>query len=384
MTPHRTDHRLWRAGLALSAFLVIAALDAGASAAAQERSTSVGGRPAGGDEAGKPVSGGRKRGGGKPARPTGPTEPPCPASPLAPTVSLPSEQLSAFAFETPRLDAQGNIVETLKKETVRFTEILSDGIALELVAVPGECFTMGASKDNAGENEGPPIRSRVLGFYMGRTEVTQAQWRIVAGWPKVERDLPPEPSKHKGDNLPVDSVTWDEAVEFCRRLTKKTGRPYRLPTEAEWEYACRAGATGMFSYGPVLTARLENYDSSLPYGDEPAAPARKQPTPVGSLAVNAFGLADMHGNVREWCLDDYTPRLTSAHAYGRPARNQRAGEEGQSRAIRGGSWAALPDGCRCSIRDSLHREDFLTILGFRVVLSDHYGDGQPTGDNDEE
>lgn len=129
-------------------------------------------------------------------------------------------------------------------------------------------------------------------------------------------------------------------------------------------------------------AKFENYDSSLPYGDEPAAPARRQPTPVGSLGVNAFGLADMHGNVREWCLDDYTPRLTNAHAYGGPARNPRKDEEGQARAIRGGSWAALPDGCRCSIRDGLHREDLLTILGFRVVLSDRYGEGQPTNDED--
>ncbi len=375
MAQQRTGHHVWRLGLALSALLAGILF----GAAAQERSTSVGGKPAGGAEAGKPAGG--KRGGGKPSRPSGP---PCPPNPLAPTVNLPAAQLSPLTFETPRLDARGQVVERLKKETVRFTETLDDGVTLELVAIPGECFTLGASGgDEAGENERPAMRARVYGFYMGRTEVTQAQWRVVAGWPKVERDLPRDPSQFKGDHLPVDSITWDEAVEFCRRLAKKTGRPYRLPTEAEWEYACRAGATGMFSYGPTLNAQAENYDSSLPYGDEPPVPARKQPTPVGSLGINAFGLADMHGNVREWCLDDYAPRLTQAQAYGGPARQPRKGGEADPRAIRGGSWAALPDGCRCSIRDGLHREDFLAILGFRVALSDRYGDGQPTDDEGE-
>ncbi|MFQ3580790.1 MAG: formylglycine-generating enzyme family protein [Chloracidobacterium sp.] len=372
----------WCRLLMLSVFLMQSL--AGFDARAQERSTSVGGKPP--VEAGEKKNSGVRRtssGGGKPSRPAGP---PCPDSPLLPTVTLPTEQRSTLTFETPRLDARGNVIETLNKETQRFTERLSDQVSLELVAIPGECFTMGSSRaDEADENEKPPIRARVFGFYMGRTEVTQAQWRVVAGWPKIERDLPPDPSKFKGDDLPVDSITWDEAVEFCRRLTKKTGRPYRLPTEAEWEYACRAGTSGMFTYGAVLAPTLENYDSSLPYGDEPAVPARRKPTPAGSLGFNAFGLADMHGNVREWCLDAYVPRLTGTHALGAPVRSVRQDEAGQSRVIRGGAWSSAPDGCRCSIREGLHREDLLTILGFRVALSDRHGDGQPieTDDDDE-
>ncbi len=384
MAQRKTGWRIWLAGTALGFLWIIITSNLLAPyVAAQERSTSVGAGKGGGSETTSPAAGGRKRSSNKAVRPPVVL---CPSGPLAPTVALPAEQLSTLAFESPKLDDKGNTVETIKGETQRFVEDLGNQVTLELVAVPGGCFTLGNTVSDESEsydNERPPMRARVFGFYMGRTEVTQAQWREVASWPKVERDLPPSPSRYTGDDLPVDSITWDEAVEFCRRLTKRTGRPYRLPTEAEWEYACRAGATGLFAYGAVLLPTLENYDGSLPYRDEPAAPPRKKPTPAGSLGVNAFGLADMHGNVREWCLDTYTSRLTGIHAQGAPVRNIRQEEWAQHRTIRGGSWASLPDGCRCSIREGLHREELLTTLGFRVVLSDRYGEGQPTEPDDE-
>jgi hypothetical protein len=193
--------------------------------AAQERSTSVGGGKAGGGEATSPPAGGRGRSSSKGARPPAV---PCPSGPLEPTVALPAEQLSTLTFESPKLNDKGNTVETVKGETQRFVEDLGNQVTLELVAVPGGCFTMGNTVSDESEsydNERPPMRARVFGFYMGRTEVTQAQWREVASWPKVERDLPSSPSKYTGDDLPVDSITWDEAVEFCRRLTKRTGQP---------------------------------------------------------------------------------------------------------------------------------------------------------------
>ncbi|AEP11781.1 Uncharacterized conserved protein [Chloracidobacterium thermophilum B] len=385
MAQRKTGWHIWPAGLALGFLWAMTMPNLPVTqVAAQERSTSVGGGKAGGGETTSSPGSGRGRSSSKGARPPAV---PCPSGPLAPTVALPAEQLSTVTFESPRLDDKGNTVETVKGETQRFVENLGNQVTLELVAVPGGCFTMGntvSDETESYDNERPLMRARVFGFYMGRTEVTQAQWREVASWPKVERDLPPSPSKYTGDDLPVDSITWDEAVEFCRRLTKRTGRPYRLPTEAEWEYACRAGATGLFAYGAVLLPTLENYDGSLPYRDEPAAPPRKKPTPAGSLGVNPFGLADMHGNVREWCLDTYTSRLTGIQAQGAPVRNIHQEEWAQHRTIRGGSWASLPDGCRCSIREGLHREELLTTLGFRVVLSDRYGEGQPIELDNEE
>ncbi|MGQ9896451.1 MAG: formylglycine-generating enzyme family protein [Acidobacteriota bacterium] len=342
--------------------------------AAQERSTSVGSGKA--ESSGMPATGGRGRGGSG-SRASRPLAIPCPSEHLPPKVALPAEQLTTITFMSPKLDAKGAVADQVTREAKLFVEPLNEQIKLELAAVPGGCFSMGSTATGE-ENERPAIRARVFGFYMGRTEITQAQWRVVALWPKIKQDLPLSPSKFTGDDLPVDSITWDEAVEFCRRLTKKTGRPYRLPTEAEWEYACRAGTTEMFAYGPVLSPDFENYDSSLPYDAEPVVPARKAPTPAGSLGFNAFGLADMHGNVREWCLDAYTSRLTNTHAQGAPVRSQRQDEEGQRRTIRGGYWGALPDTCRCSSRDSLHREELLTTLGFRVVLSDRYREERPT------
>lgn len=385
MAQQKTGWRVWLAGLTLGLLGVMATQDLLVlQSAAQERSTSVGGKPSGSESSPpSPPAGGRGRSSG--AKVSRPPVVPCPSEPLAPTVAVPTAQLSTITFTSPQLDDKGHPVDEMTREAKLFVEPLDEQTKLELVAIPGGCFSMGnANPDEGNENERPSLRARVFGFYMGRTEITQAQWRIVASWPKVEHDLPAAPSKFVGDDLPVDSITWDEAVEFCRRLTKKTGHPYRLPTEAEWEYACRAGATGLFAYGAVLLPTLENYDGSLPYKNEPAASPRKKPTPAGSLGVNAFGLADMHGNVREWCLDTYTPRLTGTHALGGPVRRSGSDEAAQMRVIRGGTWASLPDGCRCSIREGLHREELLTTLGFRVVLSDRYGEGQPTESNDEE
>jgi formylglycine-generating enzyme required for sulfatase activity len=195
-----------------------------------------------------------------------------------------------------------------------FRERLSDTVAIEMMAIPAGELAMGSPEGELDreECEGPQHPVQVPSCWMGKYPVTQAQWRIVADWPQVDRALNPDPSHFKGDNRPVERVNWHEAVEFCHRLSAHTKRPYRLPSEAKWEYACRAGTTSPFHFGETITTKLANYrgtdredgEWSGAYGGGPLGEYRQATTPVDQFGVaNAFGLCDMHGNVWEWCQD---------------------------------------------------------------------------------
>jgi len=214
---------------------------------------------------------------------------------------------------------------------------------------------------------------------MGQYEVTQGQWRVVASFPKIARDLYPEPSYFEGDDRrPVEQVSWDHAVEFCQRLSQRTGRNYRLPTEAEWESACRAGTQTPFSFGETITPDLVNYNGNYPYGSAPKGEDRRQTTPVGQFPANSWGLYDMHGNVWEWCLDEWH------EGYGaKPEALKRDGSiewtqykinvlyddrEGTYRALRGGSWIIDARNIRSACRVSNSRDLRSYDVGFRVVL----------------
>ena len=159
---------------------------------------------------------------------------------------------------------------------------------------------------------------RLREFFLGQTPITQAQWQEVAGWERVERDLKADPSRFKGPNRPVEQVSWHEAVEFCRRLSQRSGKRYGLPSEAQWEYACRAGTTTPFHFGETLTAELANYDANFTYADGPKGSIGEQTTDVGSFPANAWGLQDMHGNVWEWCEDHWHENYEGAPGDGRP------------------------------------------------------------------
>lgn len=165
--------------------------------------------------------------------------------------------------------------------------------------------------------------------------MTQAQWLAVAGLPKVKIDLKGNPSNFKGDDLPVEQVNWHDAREFCARLSQLTKRNYRLPSEAEWEYACRAGTTTPFYFGDTITADLANYDGNSRYGSAPKGTYRKKTTAVGSFPPNSFGLYDMHGNVWEWCQDVWHGNYNGAPTDGSAWES---GGNSQSRLLRGGSW----------------------------------------------
>ena len=216
---------------------------------------------------------------------------------------------------------------------------------IEMVYVPAGSFLMGApaGEPNSNSNEGPQHRVAVPGFYIGKYEVTRAQWRAVMGG---------DPSSFKGDNLPVTNVAWDETKDFCRRLSQMTGDDYRLPTESEWEYACRAGTTG--PYAGDLDA-LGWHIGNSNFGSHP----------VGRKRPNAFGIYDMQGNVQEWCEDFWHYSYEGAPTDGSACMDN--SNSGGSRVVRGCDWSSAPSQCRSASRTSWSTGMRMDDVGFRIV-----------------
>jgi len=232
-----------------------------------------------------------------------------------------------------------------------YTETVN-AVAIEMVRVPSGKFEMGSPDSETGRqpNEGPQHNVSISSFYMGKYEVTQAQWRAVASLPIVRIGLPASPSKFQGDNLPVEQVSWDEATEFCERLSRATGKTYRLPTEAEWEYAARAMTTGPYA---------GNLDTMGWY----ASNSGDKTHPVGAKQANGYGLYDMHGNVWEWCQDWYRENYYAQS----PGADPTGPGTGSERALRGGSWGNFALNCRSAIRLKSAPDYRINILGFRLV-----------------
>lgn len=282
------------------------------------------------------------------------------------TVSF-SSDIQTIEFEVISVDERGQEVERCRRTSERRIEALDDGIVLEMVLIPEGTFLMGSPETEAGRlnNEEPQHSVTVKSFLMGKYPITQAQWTVVASFPKVHQDLELDPSHFKGTDRPVEQVSWHDAVEFCARLSKKTGHEYRLPTEAEWEYACRAETITPFHFGETITPKLSNYDCNYRYRSSPKGTYRKQTSPVRSFPfANAFGLFDMHGNIWEWCLDhwhqNYDDAPTNGIAWLIDSKNN-------LRVLRGGSWYNDPRDCRSAFRYYWDSEDRLNRIGFRVV-----------------
>ncbi|MBU7582843.1 MAG: SUMF1/EgtB/PvdO family nonheme iron enzyme [Nostoc sp. TH1S01] len=248
-----------------------------------------------------------------------------------------------------------------------FTEDLGNGVVLEMVSIPGGTFLMGSpeSGKERRDSESPQHNVNVQPFFMGKFPVTQGQWQAVAALDKVNIDLDSDPSRFKGTNRPVERVSWDHAVEFCARLSKKTGKIYRLPSEAEWEYACRAGTTTPFYFGETITTELANYNGNYTYGSAPKGKYREQTTDVGEFPANPFGLFDMCGNVWEWCEDEWHGNYNNAPIDGSAWVNE---NNNQSRLLRGGSWDSYPRYCRSANRGGDGRDGRGNLVGFRVVV----------------
>jgi formylglycine-generating enzyme required for sulfatase activity len=255
-----------------------------------------------------------------------------------------------------------------------FIEDLGNRIRLEMVLIPGETFVMGApsTEVDSTDDERPQHQVTISVFCIGKYPVTQEQWKAVAALDKVNRDLEADPSNFKGDKRPVEQVSWYDAVEFCDRLSFLTKREYRLPSEAEWEYACRAGTTTPFHFGETMTSDLANYDGTRTYGRGPKGRDRRETTEVGSFGVaNAFGLYDMHGNVWEWCLDDWHNNYEGAPTDGSAwfDENNNLSQKQNMAVVRGGSWFDYPGDCRSASRFFYTRVGRLYNIGFRVVCA---------------
>ncbi|MEA5463623.1 formylglycine-generating enzyme family protein [Leptothoe sp. PORK10 BA2] len=256
------------------------------------------------------------------------------------------------------------------RQAWQYVENLGSGVELAMVCIQAGSFTMGApeGEEDRSDDEGPQHPVTIAEpFFMGKYPITQAQWRVVAAMPQVERELDQDPANFKRDNRPVAVVSWLDAVEFCARLSQHTGRDYRLPTEAEWEYACRAGTTTPFHFGATIASNLANYRGTSTYGVGPAGEYRQQTTDVGSFPANAFGLYDMHGNVLEWCQDWWHESYEGAPADGSAWLDHEDDAE-EKRVLRGGSWSDDPAFCRSADRNWGAPDDIIfDFVGFRVV-----------------
>ena len=269
---------------------------------------------------------------------------------------------------------------------------------IAMVSIRGGTFMMGSpTSEPDRDSDETQHRAEVSAFKMSRYQITQAQFERLMGF---------NPSYFKGANLPVENVTWFDAVAFCNALSDKEGRTkvytiagiwknsrgnitsatiatadwskngYRLPTEAEWEYACRAGTTTPFSTGNNITTDQANYDGNYPYDNNAEGIYREKTTSVGTFKPNAWGLYDMHGNVWEWCWDGYGTYPTTREKdyrkdyrgpYETTHKNDYRDPGITNRVIRGGSWGDLGQDLRSAYRGYDHPVSLNAYFGFRVV-----------------
>ena len=268
---------------------------------------------------------------------------------------------------------------THRRRTQGFREslgaVVDEATSLTMLWIPPGRFWMGSPEEEPQRRsaEGPQHLVQLQGFFLAQTPITQAQWREVADWKpnKGERawskKLNPNPSRFNGDQRPVERVSWEDAMEFCHRISQRTSRNYTLPSEAQWEYACRTGTTTPFHWGATISTKLANYDGTKVYGDSEKGIFREETTHVGTFPANPWGLHDMHGNVWEWCADQWHDNYEGAPEDGRAWIDEGAkSNDLKLRLLRGGSWDYRPADCRSAGRGSIHPGHRDINIGFRV------------------
>ncbi len=233
----------------------------------------------------------------------------------------------------------------------------TNSLGMKFVWIAPGSFKMGSAKSEKERKDDEYQHTVTLtkGFYMGIYTVTQEEWTAIMG---------KNPSKFTdGKNLPVEQVSWSECQEFIKKLQEKEKKSYRLPTEAEWEYACRAGTTTPFSFGETLSAEQANYNGKYVYGEGKTGTYREKTMPVGSFPPNAWGLFDMHGNVWQWCEDWYDEQFTKKDS------TDPLSTTGEVRSIRGGSWIDNPRECRSAFRGGCKPTLKHSLIGLRLCLN---------------
>jgi formylglycine-generating enzyme required for sulfatase activity len=299
-------------------------------------------------------------------------------TPIAPPKSQPTQaiapSLSQFSFETAIVTVNRNAINKLTQNQLQISTRQKTGriyienlgniqgkpIGLEMVFIPAGRFQIGSPINELehSEEESPRHIVNIPPFFMSRFPITQRQWKIL---------MDNNPAIFIGNSdRPVETVTWDDTQLFCQKLAERTGRPYRLPSESEWEYACRAGTLTAFGFGETIAANLANYNSASPYKYSPQGVSNSSTSEVGTYPANGFGLHDMHGNVWEWCADnwhedyDLLPKDGSAWTQGGDL---------SCRVIRGGSWRDPAHYCRSAKRSRNATSQGDRATGFRIVVT---------------
>jgi len=278
--------------------------------------------------------------------------------PTAAESSSPAQSLSTSITASPKKSSRSShsTSKTQHPAPGRETAVtLPGGVQLQLAHIPSGSFMMGSpsSEQNCDSDEKPQHRVAISrGFWMGKYEVTQAQWKSVMGY---------NPSRFKGDNLPVEEVSWNDVQDFINKLNARTGKRFRLPTEAEWEYVCRAGTDTAYSFGEQLSCSEANYGNGWSSECKGSNPGKT--TSVGSYRPNGFGLFDMHGNVWEWCSDWYG----KYYYKNSPSTDPTGPANGVYRVRRGGSWGNDARSCRSANRVGYYPSHRNLYLGFRLA-----------------
>jgi formylglycine-generating enzyme required for sulfatase activity len=281
--------------------------------------------------------------------------------------------LKIFEFDFVTLIANNSLVLGKKKQLQTksdrgkakyITVDLGEGITIDLVGIPGGIFLMGSPENEAerGSEENPQHQVSIRPFLMGKYPVTQAQWQAV---------MKKNPSRFIDNNSgscnkPVEKVSWYDCQEFCQKLSAKIGREFRLPSEAEWEYACRTKTRTPFHFGQTIDTRLANYNGEFAYEGGIEGEYRQKTTEVGIFSPNGFGLYDMHGNVAEWCADSWHNNYEGAPT---DENSWLSNNPREARVLRGGSWLHLPGCCRSSHRLGAAPDSKSDAFGFRIASS---------------
>jgi formylglycine-generating enzyme required for sulfatase activity len=280
-------------------------------------------------------------------------------------------------FEWVYVDHHGQISDRHSEQSESLRVDLGENITFALMEIPSGSLLMGAPNAEIGWTpaQSPQHTVTISEFWLGQYLVTQAQWQAVAALPKINCVLESQPANFRGDDRPVEQVSWSEAVEFCDRLSALGEGTFRLPSEAEWEYACRGQTQTPFHFGETITTDLANYSgidweyngricSHGSYGAGPKGSDYRETTAVGQFQVaNRFGLFDMHGLLREWCADTWHDSYQDAPTDG----SAWIDDSSDKRVVRSGSWNTGPRACRSAFRAGLQSDSRLYDLGFRVV-----------------